>query len=89
MRSAAGAVAELEEQIWREQGLGSLRDFAAPRGLDISGARRALRVPVGDATAHRVEEGAVELRFELPAGSYATVVVEEIFPGEEIEEGPT
>jgi tRNA pseudouridine13 synthase len=87
MRSAAGAVAELEESVWREQGLGSWRDLSPPRGLSIDGARRALRVPVGGASARALEEGSIELRFELPAGSYATVLIEELFPGEEIEEG--
>jgi tRNA(Glu) U13 pseudouridine synthase TruD len=32
-------------------------------------------------------ESAIELRFELPAGSYATVLVEELFPAEPIDEG--
>jgi tRNA pseudouridine13 synthase len=101
MRSAAGAVAELEEQVWRELGLGSWRDLSPPRGLTVDGARRALRVPVGDASARGVAADrtgatgnaavageALELRFELPAGSYATVLVEELFPGTEVDEGP-
>jgi hypothetical protein len=55
-------------------------------------------VPVGDAAARGVAADragatgsageALELRFELPAGSYATVLVEELFPGTEIDDGP-
>jgi len=32
-------------------------------------------------------DGAIELRFFLPAGSFATVLVAELFAGSEIEEG--
>ena len=114
MRPAAGAVAELEEAVWRERGLGSWRDLPLPRGLRVDGARRPLRVPVRGASARvpvggasarvpaagasaRVPadgastgvpaDGMLELRFELSAGSYATVLLEDLFPGEEIEEG--
>ena len=87
MRAAFGVVAEVEEAVWRAHGLASWRDLRAPRGLRVDGARRALRVPVGDAVGTPIVGGALELRFELPAGSYATVLLEELFPGETIEEG--
>jgi tRNA pseudouridine13 synthase len=88
MRPAAGAVAELEAAVWREQGLGSWRELSPPRGLSVDGARRALRVPVGGASARVLDDDALELRFELEAGSYATVLIEEVLLGQEIEEGP-
>jgi hypothetical protein len=44
-------------------------------------------VPIGAASAEALADGSLELRFELPAGSYATVLIEELFPGEPIEEG--
>ena len=87
MRAAAGAVRELEESVWQELGLPSWDDLELPRGLNVDGTRRALRVPVTGASIERIDGDAIELRFELPAGSYATVMVEELFPGETIEEG--
>ena len=50
MRQPAGAVRELEESVWREQGLPSWDDLELPRGLHVDGTRRALRVPIGDAS---------------------------------------
>jgi tRNA pseudouridine13 synthase len=54
-------------------------------GVRLRGARRALRVRPEDAGMERVEAG-VRLRFTLPAGSYATVVLEELL-GEAPREG--
>ena len=73
---------ELEESVWREQGLPSWGELELPRGLNVDGTRRALRVPIGDASQRMLDGDAIELRFELPAGSYATVLIEELFPGE-------
>lgn len=54
-------------------------DGPLPRvpGLRLRGARRALRVFPGEASATR-EGGGLRLRFTLPAGSYATVLIEEL-----------
>jgi len=49
-----------------------------PRGLRIRGARRPLRVRPEEA-ALEVEGDVVRLRFVLPSGSYATVLLEELF----------
>ncbi len=51
-----------------------------PRGIRMRGARRALRVRPAEAQLSLEGDGAV-LCFALPAGSYATVLVEEVFPG--------
>jgi tRNA pseudouridine13 synthase len=88
MRQPRGAARELEDAVWRERSLPSWDDVALPRGLHVDGARRPLRVPVGGASLQPLaDESAIELRFELPAGSYATVLIEELFPGEAIVEG--
>ncbi len=87
MRQPGGAVRELEESVWREQGLPSWDDLELPRGLKVDGTRRALRVPIGAASQRALDDDSIELRFELPAGSYATVLIEELFPGEAIAEG--
>jgi tRNA pseudouridine13 synthase len=50
-------------------------------GLEAAGlelAWRACRLPVADAALHEVEPGAVEVRFRLPRGGYATAVLREL-----------
>jgi tRNA pseudouridine13 synthase len=75
----AGAVAERERALLEAHGIP--QPLRPPRGIPLRGARRALRVrPAGLALA-RVETG-LELRFALPAGSFATVLLEELLgPG--------
>lgn len=75
----------LEEEVLRRAGLasGDFRAFGAKR---LPGARRAVQVTVAD---FRVEEApavdglaaGVELRFSLPAGSYATQLLRELQSG--------
>jgi tRNA pseudouridine13 synthase len=48
-----------------------------PRGIRLRGARRPLRVRPEEARAEPIE-GGLELRFSLPPGSYATVLLEEL-----------
>ncbi len=72
--SSGLAVKELEEQ--------TLADFHAWRhGLEHAGlkqARRPLRVRVGDLGWEWREKDVLELAFQLPAGSYATMVLREL-----------
>lgn len=56
-----------------------------PRGVTLRGARRPLRVPVGSLRIEPFREhetdaapNALRLRFDLPAGSYATVLLEDL-----------
>ena len=63
-----------------------LEELRPPRGIRLRGARRALRVRPAAASAVAIE-GGIELRFALPPGSYATVLVEELF-GEPARERP-
>ena len=66
-----------ERSVLREHGLDP--DAMRVPGVRARGARRALRVrPVGLELETREDDGA-EVRFELPAGSYATVLVEALF----------
>jgi len=53
-------------------------NLSVPRGIRLRGARRALRVRPDAAGAERRDDGLL-LRFSLPPGSYATVLVEELF----------
>ena len=58
--------------------------LSVPRGIRLPGDRRALRIqPQG---VHSTwEEGILRLELDLPAGSYASVLLEELFP-EDLEE---
>ena len=71
---AQGVPGEMEQRVLDEEAL-TLEDFRLP-GLKIKGARRPLRVPLGD---YRVwyEEGLM-LSFTLLPGSYATTVLGEV-----------
>jgi tRNA pseudouridine13 synthase len=48
-----------------------------PRGIKLRGARRPLRVRPEDVAAEPID-GGLDLRFSLPPGSYATVLLEEL-----------
>ena len=75
MTEAAGAPGERERAACAAFGV-DLASFRPPRGVRARGARRALRVrPVG-LVLEREGERDLALAFELPAGSYATVLVE-------------
>jgi tRNA pseudouridine13 synthase len=81
------AAREIEDAVLREAGVE--RAAFARGGDDAEGARRPLRVPVGDARAQWRESGVLELSFALPSGAYATRVLAELMksgvdlPGEE------
>ncbi len=80
MRAATGAAAELEAEILAELGL----DVAAldELGRHAPGTRRDLLV-VPEAVSVAREGDRLRLRFTLPAGSYATMLVRELTRTEE------
>jgi tRNA pseudouridine13 synthase len=80
MRAAAGAAAELEAEVMSELGL----DAAAldELGRHAPGTRRDLLVTPEDVST-AVEGDRLRLRFTLPAGSYATMLVRELTHSEE------
>ena len=55
----------------------SLEALRPLRGIKVRGTRRALRVRPEDVAVEAAPDG-MELRFSLPPGSYATVLVEEL-----------
>lgn len=75
MRAPTGEPAAWEAEVLASAGL-TLADFRRGGRL-TEGTRRPLRVPVGAPSAVAVD-GGVELRFELPAGAYATVLIDEV-----------
>ena len=76
--AATGAAAERERAALAAFGLDAGAMPAPPRGIRLHGARRPFRVPVPDAAVDASEAGVLRLRFTLPPGSYATVLIEEV-----------
>lgn len=80
MTPAEGEPGRIEAQVLVDNGL-SPEVFATRGGTQEDGARRTLRVPLGDAASLMGEDDDgrfLELRFELPSGSYATCVLGEV-----------
>ena len=71
-----GAVAQREGAVLAGYGI-DLDGLRVP-GVRLRGARRSLRVRPTAVSVHGFEAG-IELRFTLPPGSYATVLLEELF----------
>ena len=84
---AAGAPAQRERDALRACGLDPDVAPTPPRGVRLHGARRALRVPIPDATAE-FDAGILRLRFVLPPGSYATVLIEELLQPDDAARDP-
>jgi tRNA pseudouridine13 synthase len=85
MPTPSGAPAERERAVSERWGLHELAASAAlPR---LRGGRRPLRVRPREATLSAEGQG-VRLRFALPAGSYATVFLEEVLGERPAEGGP-
>jgi tRNA pseudouridine13 synthase len=81
MEQPGPAVAAREEAVMREFGIDP-QAIRPPRGIRLRGGRRPLRVPV---SGFEVEAGlggeqgpVLGIRFQLPAGSFATVLLEEL-----------
>ncbi|GAG37529.1 unnamed protein product, partial [marine sediment metagenome] len=76
MIAPEGRPGEVEAKVLGEAGL-TPESFRRPGGLKVKGARRPLRVPLGEAGV--TEDGPdLILIFTLPPGSYATVVTAEV-----------
>lgn len=73
-----GVVAEREAGALEALGVPPLGELRPPRGIRLRGARRPLRVRLVDFEM-KLDGDRLRLRFELPAGSYASVVLEELF----------
>lgn len=91
-----GAVAELERQVLEELGVADPEALPGARALRLTGERRSLRARLRQVSLEELSsDGALgeggeedlELRFFLPAGSYATALLGWLFPAG-YEEGP-
>lgn len=92
MMTAGGAVGEAEAAALAESGitLEQLAAYIRAARIEVEGARRPLRVPLSypDVEGGMDEHGPyIKCRFELPRGSFATVVMDEIMKtGQSMEE---
>jgi tRNA pseudouridine13 synthase len=77
MTEPGGAVAARERRALEACGVLDTGALRLPPGIRLRGARRALRERPRDAGT-LLEGDVLRLRFELPAGSYASVLVEEL-----------
>jgi tRNA pseudouridine13 synthase len=80
-----GEVALREKAALELRGI-CLANLCPPKGIRLRGARRALRVRPDNARMRNFP-GGFWLEFELPPGSYATVLIQAVL-GEEPEVGP-
>lgn len=78
MRMPTGDVLDLETVILADEGV-RFEKFRKVVGIRLPGTRRPLRMPIQLHGMAAIEDGVgIWLRFTLPAGGYATVVVEEL-----------
>ncbi|MCW8129823.1 MAG: tRNA pseudouridine(13) synthase TruD [Planctomycetota bacterium] len=74
---AEGAPGTVEREVLAASGV-ELEDFGRPEAERQPGARRPLRIPLLEAPETSVDEEGVVLKFALPSGAYATVVLREL-----------
>ncbi len=73
-----GSAQARERQALAAVGIDPDAPLRPPRGIALRGARRPLRVRPEDVSLEPLP-GALRLRFALPPGSFATVLIEELF----------
>ena len=77
MKAANGQPGKVELAALRAEGL-EPSDLSNPGGLRPRGARRPLTATLGGALVEEWSDEAVWIAFDLPVGSYATVVLDEL-----------
>jgi tRNA pseudouridine13 synthase len=78
MLSPRGAPGARERAVLEARGIPAGPALRPPPGIRLRGARRPLRVRPEEASCESVGGDALRLRFRLPPGSYATVLVAEL-----------
>ena len=73
---ASSRPGEIERAVFAEKGIAPA-DFDRVKFLRLRGDRRPLRVPLGNAEVEPVGDD-IRVRFVLPSGAYATVILAEI-----------
>ena len=77
MRLPANEVLTLEMSILSDEGV-RFETFRKVAGIRLPGARRPLRMPMTDHSVSVGDDASICFSFTLPAGGYATVVLEEV-----------
>jgi len=80
-----GEVELRERCVLAERGIPPVEEWRLPRGIALRGARRPFRVPLVETSLEQIEKDEALLKAVLPAGSYVTVLLQEIFG--EVHEG--
>ena len=81
MRMPSGDVRDLEISVLADDGV-RLEKFRKVAGIRLPGTRRPLRMPIQLHEVSTVSNNVgIRLSFTLPAGGYATVVLEELLAG--------
>ena len=78
MKLSTGLSEKTEAEVLEAEGLRPESWISHVRGLDLDGSRRPLRVPVGETEAEWVDGEGVWLKFALPAGAFATTLLEQV-----------
>jgi len=76
MTEPEGMPREIEQAVLADSGIAA-RDLQGPAIKDLKGGRRPLRVPLAGASIEPTGDG-LWLSFQLPAGCYATTVLDEV-----------
>jgi len=71
-----GEPGRMERALLDETGI-TPDDFRGVKGIRLKGSRRSLRIPLRDVSYEGLDETGYRLRFSLPSGSFATVVLRE------------
>jgi tRNA pseudouridine13 synthase len=78
---ASGRPGEIEEAVLADHKIRAA-DFSRVKALRLRGDRRSLRFPLTDVTVDSAADNDITIRFTLPSGAYATVVMGEIMKSE-------
>jgi len=77
MTPASGLPGRMESELLASTDIVP-KQFKTEQGLHMKGLRRSLRIPLRDVCLDPVDETAYRIRFTLPSGSFATVVLAEL-----------
>ena len=77
MTPPAGEPGRMESELLASTGL-EPKQFKTEQGLHMKGLRRSLRIPLREVSLESVDETAYRVRFSLPPGSFATVLLAEL-----------
>jgi tRNA pseudouridine13 synthase len=77
MTPASGEPGRIEAEILEPTGL-EQREFKTEQGLHLKGLRRSIRIPLRSVSLEPMDETSYRVRFSLPSGCFATVVLAEL-----------